>query len=251
MPSRHRKHAKRRINGVNHKGVKILVTCIALLGAAYGVAAGAVGPGLTMTGGDSDQVTCTGSHLAIENRTRTSLDLRCLPSHSFRGRIGADGNTPASDPGTTDPTTPNTDPSSTDPSTPPPDPTTTTTTTQTPTPTTGTWWVPPLSNQPWQWEIDHPLDLSSASDMGTDATLPDGQPAPDPVVYDIDGVENPAVDGVGTPRHGGSRYLLRRGRYRRELLLGCTGGNSRPPTTTSCRRPGISATTSAATPSTS
>jgi hypothetical protein len=28
--------------------------------------------------------------------------------------------------------------------------------------------------------------------MGTGATLPDGQPAPDPVVYDIDGIENPA-----------------------------------------------------------
>ncbi len=27
--------------------------------------------------------------------------------------------------------------------------------------------------------------------MGTGATLPDGQPAPNPVVYDIDGVENP------------------------------------------------------------
>ncbi len=51
--------------------------------------------------------------------------------------------------------------------------------------------MPPLGNQPWQWEIDHPLNLASPSDMGTDVTLPDGQPAPDPVVYDIDGIENP------------------------------------------------------------
>jgi hypothetical protein len=54
------------------------------------------------------------------------------------------------------------------------------------------WWVPALGNQPWQWELDHPLKLSSASDMGTDDTLPGGQRAPDPVIYDIDGIINPA-----------------------------------------------------------
>jgi len=187
--------AKRRTNGVNHKGLKILVTCIALLGAAYGVAAGAVGPGLTLTGGDSDQVTCTGSHLAVVNRTRTSLDLRCVPSHGLGGRRTTFGTTPNTDPSSTDPTTPDTDPSSTDPTTPDTDPSTTDPTTPPPdstTPPTGSWWAPPLTNQPWQWELDHPLDLSSSSDMGTGATLPDGEPAPDPVVYDIDGIENPA-----------------------------------------------------------
>ena len=46
---------------------------------------------------------------------------------------------------------------------------------------------------PWQWEIDHPLDLSSATDMGTNDTLPDGSAAPAPVVYDIDGIENSAA----------------------------------------------------------
>jgi hypothetical protein len=56
----------------------------------------------------------------------------------------------------------------------------------------GTWWHPPLGNLPWQWEIDHALSLTSATDMGTNDTLPNGQPAPSPKVYDIDGINNPA-----------------------------------------------------------
>ena len=55
-----------------------------------------------------------------------------------------------------------------------------------------TWWVPPLGNQPWQWELSHPLRLNNAQDMGTDDKLPNGQPAPAPVIYDIDGIINPA-----------------------------------------------------------
>jgi len=55
-----------------------------------------------------------------------------------------------------------------------------------------TWWVPSLGSQPWQWELSRPLDLSNAHEMGTDDTLPDGQPAPAPVIYDIDGIINPA-----------------------------------------------------------
>ena len=58
--------------------------------------------------------------------------------------------------------------------------------------TTPTWWVPPLGNQPWQWELSHPLRLTDAKDMGTDDKLPDGQRAPAPVIYDIDGIINPA-----------------------------------------------------------
>jgi hypothetical protein len=54
------------------------------------------------------------------------------------------------------------------------------------------WWVPPLGSQPWQWELSHPLNLSNARDMGTDDKLPNGQAAPDPVIYDIDGIINPA-----------------------------------------------------------
>jgi hypothetical protein len=55
-----------------------------------------------------------------------------------------------------------------------------------------TWWIPPLGNQPWQWELSHPLRLDNARDMGTDDKLPDGQPAPAPVIYDIDAIINPA-----------------------------------------------------------
>ncbi len=55
-----------------------------------------------------------------------------------------------------------------------------------------TRWIPPLGNQPWQWELSHPLNLSNARDMGTDDKLPNGQPAPAPVIYDIDGIINPA-----------------------------------------------------------
>ncbi len=53
------------------------------------------------------------------------------------------------------------------------------------------WWIPPQGNQPWQWELSHPLRLSNARDMGTDDKVPDGAHAPDPVIYDIDGIINP------------------------------------------------------------
>ena len=53
------------------------------------------------------------------------------------------------------------------------------------------WWTPPLGNQPWQWELSHPLRLNNARDMGTNDKLPDGAHAPDPVIYDIDGIINP------------------------------------------------------------
>ena len=55
-----------------------------------------------------------------------------------------------------------------------------------------TWWVPPLGNQPWQWELSNPLDLANAKQMGTADKLPSGQTAPAPVIYDIDGIINPA-----------------------------------------------------------
>jgi hypothetical protein len=44
----------------------------------------------------------------------------------------------------------------------------------------------------WQWEIGHALSLTSASDMGTGVDTFAGTPAPDPTVYDIDGILNPA-----------------------------------------------------------
>ena len=67
-----------------------------------------------------------------------------------------------------------------------------TTTTQPAPSGSGSWWHPSTGALPWQWEIDHPLSLSSASDMGTNDTLPNGSPAPAPSVYDIDGILNPA-----------------------------------------------------------
>jgi len=71
--------------------------------------------------------------------------------------------------------------------------TTTTTTIATPPPSSnGSWWHPPIGNLPWQWELDHPLSLSNATDMGTNDTLPNGQLAPAPKVYDIDAIINPA-----------------------------------------------------------
>jgi hypothetical protein len=82
--------------------------------------------------------------------------------------------------------------------TPTPTPTPTATATPTPTPTStptpqpGGRWIPPTGNVPWQWEIDHPLNTASSSDMGTGVTTYTGAPAPNPVVYDIDGFDNPA-----------------------------------------------------------
>jgi hypothetical protein len=54
------------------------------------------------------------------------------------------------------------------------------------------WWVPSLDNQPWQWELSHPLKLTKARDMGTNDRLPTGAAAPAPVIYDIDAIINPA-----------------------------------------------------------
>ncbi|MGA3149434.1 MAG: endo alpha-1,4 polygalactosaminidase, partial [Acidimicrobiales bacterium] len=68
--------------------------------------------------------------------------------------------------------------------------TTSTTTTSTTQPS-GSWWVAPPGNLPWQWYLAGALDTTNASEMGTDDKLPDGSAAPDPVVYDIDAIENP------------------------------------------------------------
>ena len=46
----------------------------------------------------------------------------------------------------------------------------------------------------WQWEIDHALNTNSSSDMGTGKSAYNGATAPvtDPIIYDIDGFDNPA-----------------------------------------------------------
>jgi hypothetical protein len=45
----------------------------------------------------------------------------------------------------------------------------------------------------WQWEIDHPLSLTSNADLGIGDTTASGAPAPAPTVYDIDGFDNGAA----------------------------------------------------------
>jgi hypothetical protein len=59
-----------------------------------------------------------------------------------------------------------------------------------------TWWQPtatgPNNGPEFQWELDHPLNVSSAADMGIGATNLNGNQASAPTVYDIDGIENPA-----------------------------------------------------------
>jgi hypothetical protein len=55
-------------------------------------------------------------------------------------------------------------------------------------------WIPSAAAPiPWQWELGHPLNLTSPTDMGTGGTLYTGGLAPAPQVYDIDGIENPAA----------------------------------------------------------
>jgi hypothetical protein len=79
--------------------------------------------------------------------------------------------------------------------TPTPTPTATATPTPTPTPTP-TWWHPTdtgANNGPeFQWEIDHPLSVSSQADMGGGMVDAAGNVASSPTVFDIDGIENPA-----------------------------------------------------------
>jgi hypothetical protein len=59
-----------------------------------------------------------------------------------------------------------------------------------------TWWQPansgPDNGPEWQWELDHPLRVGSATDMGIGATNAAGSVSPSPTVFDIDGIENPA-----------------------------------------------------------
>jgi hypothetical protein len=60
---------------------------------------------------------------------------------------------------------------------------------------TSSWWRPtnsgPNNGPEWQWELAHPLSVSSSTDMGTGYTNGAGVVAAAPTVYDIDGIENP------------------------------------------------------------
>src|SRR6266566_1823190 len=143
-----------------------------LLGGFTGlsVAASLSGGTLALSPGDSVTATCPNS-LGTSGRTTHSIKLSCAPN-----------------PTTTTPLpTTTTTPSIT--STVPP-----TTTTPPTTTSTGTWWRPGAGNLEWQWQIDHPMSLTSAADMGTGKTAYTGATAPatNPTVYDIDAIQNPA-----------------------------------------------------------
>lgn len=61
---------------------------------------------------------------------------------------------------------------------------------------TRTWWqhklTGPNEGPEFQWELDRPLNLHSRVDLGQDVTNGIGQTAPNPTLYDIDGIENSA-----------------------------------------------------------
>jgi hypothetical protein len=65
-----------------------------------------------------------------------------------------------------------------------------------PKPKPRTWWHPmatgPNDGPEFQWELDHPLNIHSAQDMGVGAMNVLGRQSGGPTVYDIDGIENPA-----------------------------------------------------------
>ena len=86
-------------------------------------------------------------------------------------------------------------------------------------PSASTWWTPSLGNQPWQWELSHPLRLGNASDMGTNDKLPNGKRAPAPVIYDIDGIINPKSTITALARAREACGVLRGGGSCGELLL--------------------------------
>jgi hypothetical protein len=68
------------------------------------------------------------------------------------------------------------------------------------------WWHPasvgPDNGPRFQWELDHPLQVGSAADMGGGALNAAGQPTARPTVYDIDGIENPASTVAALHRLG-------------------------------------------------
>ena len=165
MTHRHSIRIRRRKRAAPRRAT-LIVTCtlVALLG-TYGIAA-AVTQSLSLGAGDTANVACSGNGMTVTSQAPTSLSINCWAST------------------TTTPPTPPTPPTPTTPTTTPP---------TTTTPPSGSWWVPPVTAE-WQWEIDHPLNTSSATDMGTGLTAYNGDAAPatNPTIYDIDGIENPA-----------------------------------------------------------
>jgi len=68
--------------------------------------------------------------------------------------------------------------------------------------TGGRWWRLPAGLVAWQWELDHPLSLTSDLDLGLGDRTPSGHPAEEPVIYDIDGFDNPARTVAGLHARG-------------------------------------------------
>lgn len=68
------------------------------------------------------------------------------------------------------------------------------------------WWRPkdtgPNNGPGFQWELDHPLNIHSAKDMGYGALNAARRIASSPTVYDIDGIDNPASTVAALHRRG-------------------------------------------------
>lgn len=145
--------------------VVALAAAVLLAGGAIATAASLNGSTLGMAAGDNMSVSCAGPSLSYQASNATAGSLACA----------------------------------TNPVTPPP-----TTTPPTATAPTGSWWQPGPSPLEWQWEIDHPLSLTNATDMGTADTAYNADVAPtdDPTVYDIDGILNPASTVAGLHSRG-------------------------------------------------
>ena len=72
--------------------------------------------------------------------------------------------------------------------------------------TARTWWHPkntgPNDGPEFQWELDHALNVHSVNDMGDGAVNAAGRKAPNPTVYDIDGIDNSASTVSALHRRG-------------------------------------------------
>jgi hypothetical protein len=70
-------------------------------------------------------------------------------------------------------------------------------------PTGGSVWQPP-ERADWMWELGQPLVTSNSRMMGTGVTAYNGDtpPGDNPVVYDIDGIQNPASTVAALHKRG-------------------------------------------------
>lgn len=55
-------------------------------------------------------------------------------------------------------------------------------------------WKPGTDSLPWQWELDHTIVTTNATDMGTGDPTYAGGAVADPSVYDVDGFDNGAAE---------------------------------------------------------